>query len=109
MLDSGKWHLAFAWGALGLCGPAEIGPMSRDRCSNAPVALCSSGYRKLSLLHPLLPPPKGPIAAKRLCKGGGITLRSDLFGVSQVRVYGGPNLLWNNVLGVGEVASKRGG
>ena len=29
---------------------ARLDPLSRDRCSNVPVALCFSGYRKLPLL-----------------------------------------------------------
>ena len=32
--------------------PTEISPLSRDRCSNTPVALCFLWYRRLSLLHP---------------------------------------------------------
>ena len=42
-----------------LSDPSKLGTPSRGRCSNVPVALCFSGCRKLSLLYPLLPPPKG--------------------------------------------------
>ena len=37
---------------LPLSDPTEIPPLSRDRCSNTPVALCFLWYRRLSLLHP---------------------------------------------------------
>ena len=37
-----------------LSDPTEIPPLSRDRCSNTPVALCLLSYRRLSLLHPQL-------------------------------------------------------
>ena len=32
--------------------PTEIPPLSRDRCSRTPVALCFLWYHRLSLLHP---------------------------------------------------------
>ena len=32
--------------------PTEIPHLSRDRCSNTPVALCFLWYRRLSLVHP---------------------------------------------------------
>ena len=35
-----------------LSDPTEIPPLSRDRCSNTPVALRSLWYRRLSLLQP---------------------------------------------------------
>ena len=36
-----------------LSDPTEIPPpLSRDRCSNTPDALCFLWYRRLSLLHP---------------------------------------------------------
>ena len=36
-----------------LSDPTEIlPPLSRDGCSNTPVALCFLWYRRLSLLHP---------------------------------------------------------
>ena len=39
--------------SVGLCDPTENTPtLSRDRCSNTPVALCFLWYRRLSLLHP---------------------------------------------------------
>ena len=49
-----------AWYAYFRCSSAFIGypetrpkypPLSRDRCSNTPVALCFLWYRRLSLLH----------------------------------------------------------
>ena len=60
-----------------LSRPSEIGPLSRDRCSNAPIALCFSGNPKLSLLYPLLAPPppskNDSTAAKGFCKGEGVS------------------------------------
>ena len=40
-------------------------PLSRDRCSNTPVALCFLWYRRLSLLYPHFSPYKWPIAVQR--------------------------------------------
>ena len=37
---------------------ARLDPILRDRCSDTLITLCFSGYRKLSLLYPLLGPPK---------------------------------------------------
>ena len=36
---------------LQLSDPTKIPPLSRDRCSNTPVALCFLWYCRLSLLH----------------------------------------------------------
>ena len=48
---SAKLHVASDM--VSLSDPTEIPPpLSRDRCSNTPVALCFLWYRRLSLLHP---------------------------------------------------------
>ena len=66
-----------------LVAQARLDPLSRDRCSNTPVAmLCFSGCRKPSLLYPLLAQQTGPIAAKRLCKGGGIVFDLGVFDIN---------------------------
>ena len=55
-----------------LSDPSEIPPLSRDRCSNTPVALCFLWYRRL--LHP----------ATSFCKNGLSQSKTDLTrGLSQ--------------------------
>ena len=58
---------------LNLVSQTRLDSLSRDRCSNTPFARCSSGYRKLSLLYPLLQPQEGPTAVKGLCNRGGLS------------------------------------
>ena len=65
---------------------ARWDPLSRDRCSNTPVALCFFQVSQLITAVPHSGPTrrqKGPIAAKGLCKGRGITFYSGVFGVSR--------------------------
>ena len=44
-----RWAL---WVGFLVTRPKYPPPLSRDRCSNTPVALCFLWYRRLSLLHP---------------------------------------------------------
>ena len=70
-------HLVFV-PLLNLSDPTEIPPLSRDRCSNTPVALCFLWYRRLSLLYPHFSPYKWPIAIQRQDLEGGFAEKACL-------------------------------
>ena len=65
----------------------EIHPLSRDRCSNTPVALCFLWYRRLSLLHPhFFPYRNGLSQSKDRPDNGGI---AEKFASEARRAIGG--------------------
>ena len=56
---------------LELSDPTEIPPLSRDTCSNTPVALCFLWYRRLSLLHDQFFPYTSGLSQSKDSLGGG--------------------------------------
>ena len=67
-----------------LVAQARLDPppsIARDRCGNAPVALCFSGYPKLSPI-PLSGPPKRSNRSKGALQGRGYRIYLDVFELS---------------------------
>ena len=73
--------------ASSLSDPTEIPPppLSRDKCSNTPVALCFQRYRRLSLLHPHFFHKNGLSQSKDRPHKGGIADKACLWSLSRYR------------------------
>ena len=83
------WDIS-PWDLLCLVSQARLDALSRDKCSNAPVAPCFSGNRKLLLLYPLyfvLVHRKGLSQQRGSARNWGIAFCSGVFGVSRYRGY----------------------